>query len=206
MQNYTKFLNYANLFAKLGEKRGKNVRLFAYVKKKQYLCSRKGFLNMKKSLIIGLIALGALVGVGLTSCEIHNGENCKFHSQSKYLAVDPGEWKYDQDNLQYYAHFDIEELTSNVYNYGNYSLHRVYNVGTKDEYQVALPQSIFKIENVQDEEGNTSEYYYTQEVDYRVGVGYVEIQVTNSDYFYEEDSKGSLVPPERMDFHLQLIW
>jgi hypothetical protein len=100
----------------------------------------------------------------------------------------------------------MPELTTDVYNYGNYSLHRVYNVQQKDEYQVALPQTVYLIENVVDAEGTVSEYYYSQQVDYRVGVGYVEIQVTNSDYFYSEDSQGYLINPETMDFHLQLIW
>lgn len=157
---------------------------------------------MKKYIFISLLALVMLC---LSGCEIHN-EQCRFHSLSKYLAVNSQEWKYDKDNMQYYAHFDIPELNSDVYNYGNYSLHRVYNANTKDEYQVALPQSIYMIENVTDAAGNVSEYYYTQGVDYRIGVGYVEIQVTNSDYFYTEDAQGYLVPPERMDFHLQLIW
>ena len=157
---------------------------------------------MKKYILFCLLAV---VVFGFASCEIHN-EDCKFHSKSLYLAVDHNEWKYDQKQMQYYAHFDVPELSTNVYNYGNYSLHRVYNVQTADEYQVALPQSIFMIENITDAQGNTSEYYYTQMVDYRVGVGYVEIQVTNSDYLYEEDSQGYLVAPERMDFHLQLIW
>ena len=158
---------------------------------------------MKKYVIVSLLALVMLCFSG---CETHNSEQCKFHSLSKYLAVDSHEWTYDEKGMQYYAHFSIPELTSAIYNYGNYSLHRVYNTNTADEYQVALPQSIYMLETVKDATGKDAEYYYTQSVDYRVGIGFVEIQVTNSDYLYEEDAQGYLVPPEHMDFHLQLIW
>ena len=42
--------------------------------------------------------------------------------------------------------------------------------------------------------------YYTQHIDYRFGVGYVDIQLTNSDYYYEEQN------PESMVFRLQLVY
>jgi hypothetical protein len=158
---------------------------------------------MRKYVFMSLLAL---VLVGFSSCVVKESPECKFHAKSVYLTVYSNEWKYDKDLMQFYAHFDMPELTTDVYNYGNYSLHRVYNVQQKDEYQVALPQTVYLIENVVDAEGTVSEYYYSQQVDYRVGVGYVEIQVTNSDYFYSEDSQGYLINPETMDFHLQLIW
>ena len=162
---------------------------------------------MRKSLIIALIGMIVPIGMMFTSCEIHNSEDCKFHAKSITLTVDQNEWKFfDKYPYQFYAHFDVPEITQYVYEKGNYSLHRIYNFARQDEYQVALPQSVFMIEDVTDGEGNTYEYYYTQEVDYRVGIGYVEVQVTNSDYLYEEDQQGYLVNPETMDFHLQLIW
>ena len=43
-------------------------------------------------------------------------------------------------------------------------------------------------------------------VDYRIGIGYVEIQVTNSDFYYPSDANNNLIKPEAMVFHLQLIY
>ena len=159
--------------------------------------------NMKKYLVLSILAIAL---ASFNSCTYNEAEECKFHSKGIYLSVNQNEWKYDENSYQFYAHFSVPELTSNVYNYGNYSFHRVYNTYTDDEYQVGLPQSIYMIENVPDGQGNVLEYYYTQSVDYRVGVGFVEIQVTNSDYLYPQDAQGHLIAPEKMDFHLQLIW
>ena len=47
--------------------------------------------------------------------------------------------------------------------------------------------------------------YYTQHIDYRLGEGYVEVQLTNSDYMYVYD-KGKIVNPEDMFFRLQLMY
>ena len=105
-------------------------------------------------------------------------------------------------NLQFYTHFNIDAITADVYNYGNYSLHREYNSGQKNAYQVALPQSVFMVDSL----GNGEVAYYTQHIDYRVGIGYVEIQVTNSDYFYPTDGQGNLYAPDDMNFRLELIY
>jgi hypothetical protein len=106
------------------------------------------------------------------------------------------DWQFDDNTLQYYYHFDVPEITPFVYNYGNWSISREYNSGTKDAYQVALPQSVYMTETLSD--GSIA--YYTQHIDYRVGIGYVEIQLTNSDYFYGQEN------PEDMLFRLQLIY
>ena len=157
---------------------------------------------MKKYLIIGLLAVMVL---GMTSCSTCDCKHeptipCQFNKKTIDLIVYQQEWKFDNDTKQFYAHFDLPELTSDIYNYGNYSLHREYNAGTKNAYQVALPESSFRVEEIDDGQGGTQNIYYTQMVDYRVGVEYVEIQVTNSDYFYEAAN------PETMNFRLQLTY
>ena len=149
---------------------------------------------MKRYLFIGVVAMMLL---GMTSCK----NEPQFHKSALYLTVAQNEWKYDDTNAQFYAHFNLPEITANVYNYGNYSLHRVYNFETANEYQVALPETVYLMEIYTDETtSETYEYYYQQQVNYRIGPGYVEIQVTNSDYMYAPGN------PERMDFHLQLTW
>ena len=154
---------------------------------------------MKKYLFICLMAL---VAISFTGCVFNDSTapECKFHTKSIYLTVYQKEWQFDNDNQQFFAHFDLPDLTATIYNYGNYSLHREYNTGNPDAYQVALPQSIFCSEAIDDGQGGTQTVYYTQMVDYRVGVGYVEIQVTNSDFFYPATN------PETMNFHLQLMY
>jgi hypothetical protein len=145
---------------------------------------------MKKVLLIlSIIA----VAIGFTSCE---DDPCYYHTQTLDLRVMQADWQFDDNTLQYYYHFDVPEITPFVYNYGNWSISREYNSGTKDAYQVALPQSVYMTEALAD--GSIA--YYTQHIDYRVGIGYVEIQLTNSDYFYEQEN------PENMLFRLQLIY
>lgn len=145
---------------------------------------------MKKVLLIlSFIA----VAIGFTGCE---DEPCRYHTQTLDLRVMQADWQFDDNTQQYYYHFDVPEITPFVYNYGNWSISREYNSGTKDAYQVALPQSVYMTEELAD--GSIA--YYTQHIDYRVGIGYVEIQLTNSDYFYEQEN------PENMLFRLQLIY
>ena len=145
---------------------------------------------MKKVLLIlSFIA----VAIGFTGCE---DEPCRYHTQTLDLRVMQADWQFDDNTQQYYYHFDVPEVTPFVYNYGNWSISREYNSGTADAYQVTLPQSVYMTEELAD--GSIA--YYTQHIDYRVGIGYVEIQLTNSDYFYEQEN------PESMLFRLQLIY
>lgn len=134
-----------------------------------------------------------------TGCESKQ-EPCQFNKKTIDLVVNQKDWAFDNDTHQFYCHFDIEELTANVYNYGEVSVSREYNSGTKDAYQVALPMSLYMVEEVDDGQGGTSYIYYTQHIDYRVGIGYVEVQLTNSDYAYADEK------PESMIFRLQLTY
>lgn len=134
-----------------------------------------------------------------TGCESKQ-EPCQFNKKTIDLVVNQKDWSFDNDTHQFYCHFDIEELTANVYNYGEVSVSREYNSGTKDAYQVALPMSLYMVEEVDDGQGGTSYIYYTQHIDYRVGIGYVEVQLTNSDYAYADEK------PESMIFRLQLTY
>ncbi|MEE1253806.1 MAG: hypothetical protein UHJ11_01975 [Paludibacteraceae bacterium] len=145
---------------------------------------------MKKVLLIlSIIA----VAIGFTGCE---DDPCYYNTQTLDLRVMQADWQFDDNTLQYYYHFDVPEITPFVYNCGNWTICREYNSGTADAYQVALPQSVYMTEALAD--GSIA--YYTQHIDYRVGIGYVEIQLTNSDYFYGQEK------PESMLFRLQLIY
>ena len=148
---------------------------------------------MRKKIIISLLTVMAM---GFTACQKQNVPECKYHSQTLDLTVKQPDWQWDSGSLQYYFHFDVPEITSYVYNYGNWSICREFNAGIGDAYQVALPMSTYMVYAIND----STDGYYTQHIDYRLGIGYVEVQLTNSDYFYDEEK------PENMLFRLQLIY
>lgn len=157
---------------------------------------------MKK---VSFLFVFAALLLGFVSCESKqeckcDPTPCQFHKKTIDLVVDQDKWAFDNDTKQFYCHFDIEELTADVYNYGEVSISREYNSGTKNAYQVALPMSQYMVEEVDDGQGGTTNVYYTQHIDYRVGIGDVEVQLTNSDYFYEAQN------PESMIFRLQLTY
>ena len=96
----------------------------------------------------------------------------------------------------FFCHFTVDMLTAEVYNYGEVSVSREYNSGTNKAYQVALPETSYKVE--QDGE---NKFYYAQLVDYAYGVGFIEVFYTISDYFYPEG-----FTPEGMVFRAQLTY
>ena len=147
----------------------------------------------------------ALVALGMASCtyptyvtyeEISGGDSCKFHKKTIDLAVSKDKWDFDKSTNQFFCHFEVPELTAQVYDYGEVSVNREYNSGTQRAYQVALPETSYKVE--QDGE-NT--FYYAQLVDYAYGVGFIEVFYTISDYFYPEG-----FTPEGMVFRAQLTY
>lgn len=153
---------------------------------------------MKK---ISFILLFAAAIIGFNSCEYH-GEPCKFNKSTIYLEVKQSQWQFDETSQQFYVRFNVKDITNDVYNYGNYTVTREFYTGKKEAFQVALPQSTFMTDTLTD----NSVVYYTQMVDYRIGVGYIELQVTNSDYAYFKDNLGYWIKPEDMMFHLQLTY
>ena len=145
---------------------------------------------MKKYIFISLLAL---VGVMFSSCRSNEPQMRK---KTIDLAVTQSKWGYDSSVDMFYCHFDVPELTAEVYNYGEVSISREYNYGSPNAYQVPLPETSYKVE--QDGE-NT--FYYAQHIDYAVGVGFVDVFYTISDYFYPDG-----FVPEDMHFRLQMTY
>lgn len=116
------------------------------------------------------------------------------------LMVLQEDWKFDKQEKQFYCHIPVEDLTEDIYNKGHFTVCREFAKGTKDAYQVPLPMSMFMSETIP---VNTP-YYYTQALDYVVGIGYTDIQLTNSDYYY--DSEGMPVPPDTLRFRMVLTY
>ena len=155
---------------------------------------------MKKQFLIGIIcALGAC----LTGCNnVTVSNDCAYHTHTLNLTVLQKDWKFDQTGLRFFYSFDVPELTDSVYNYGNWSVSREYNEGTKNAYQVALPMSVFCTDTL----SNGNLVYYTQYIDYAVGTGWVEVSLQNSDHLYPTDKYNNPVKPESMVFRLQIIY
>ena len=147
---------------------------------------------MKKYVFISMLALVTMV---FTGCD----KGLEFHKKTIDLLVNTNEWKFDDEAHQFYAHFKLDLITAVVYDYGEFSVSREMVDNENKPYQVALPMSLY----LQDPGSGD---FYTQHIDYRVGVGYVEIQLTNSDWAYETDGKGDFIKPESMVFRMQLTY
>ena len=148
---------------------------------------------MKKYLLIGLVAL---MGLGMTGCTINSSSEPseRMHKQTIDLNVKASSWIWDAGANMYYCHFDLPELTSDIYNYAEVSVNREYNTGSSKAYQVALPETTYLTEKV-----NNQDYFYQQHIDYAYGVGFVEIFLTFSDYVYDQQ-------PDPMIFRMQLTY
>ena len=154
---------------------------------------------MKKYLLIGLVAM---MGLGMTGCTINssNEPSERMHKQTIDLNVKASSWIWDAGANMYYCHFDLPELTSDIYNYAEVSVNREYNSGTPNAYQVALPETTYLSVDLDNEDGSTSPYHYQQHLDYAFGVGFIEIFCTISDLYYEGFT------PDAMLFRLQLTY
>ena len=149
---------------------------------------------MKKFIVISLLAL---VGVMFTACDNINKPKQK---RTVDLVANKNAWTFDNDVNMYFCHFDVPELTAQVYNYGEVSVNREYNNGTQNAYQVALPETSYIAIDLDNGDGTTSPYYYQQHIDYAYGIGFVEVFLTISDYYYEDFS------PEAMLFRMQMTY
>lgn len=151
----------------------------------------------KNVLWISLLGLAMMV----TGCRKGLEEDAQYyHSKVLDVTVLHEEWQFDKELGQFYCHKNVEELTEKVYDYGSWELYKEFQGGTKNAYQVALPTSTFLVDTLADK----SVFYYTEYLDYRVGLGYVEIQLTWSDYNYLVDKAGRYIKPNEMDFRLHI--
>ena len=127
-------------------------------------------------------------------------EECKFNKKTVDLVVTQDKWTFDEGVNQYYCHFNVPELTKDVCDYGEISVSHEYNSGTKNAYQVALPETSYKQVYIEDTDSTTVPYYYQQHIDYAFGEGFVEVFCIISDFYYDDFT------PEGMLFRLQLTY
>ena len=123
------------------------------------------------------------------------GSTCKFHAFTRDLNANAGDWQFDNSANMYFAHFDVADITNDVYKYGVITVSHEYTAQSAGSYLVALPETMYRETTVDD-----NPYYYQQHIDYAVGVGFVEIFITISDYYYDD------FEPEAMKFRLQAVY
>ena len=146
---------------------------------------------MKKCVFLALMAV---VLIGLSSCTEVVNEPCQFNKVNVDFRVPQSAWAFDETNGWYCYYYETNKITAYIYDYGSWTMSHEYNPGTKDAFLIQLPEFRF----LQDE--GTGDFY-TQRIDYEVGVGYVMVYVTNSDYAYEPGWK-----PDEMYFHMQITY
>ena len=146
---------------------------------------------MKKGVFFALIVV---VAVGLNSCTKVVNEPCQFNKVNVDFRVPQNAWAFDETNGWYCYYYETNKITAYIYDYGSWTMSHEYNPGTKDAFLIQLPEFRF----IQDE--GTGDFY-TQRTDYEVGVGYVMVYVTNSDYAYEPGWK-----PDEIYFHMQITY
>jgi len=151
-------------------------------------------MNMKKYIFICLMAVVAMV---FAACE---SNNAKFHKMTIDLVVKQSNWDFDNTTGQFFCHFEVPELTAQVYDYGEISVNREYNSGKANAYQVSLPETTYRYIDLDNGDGTTTPYYYQEHVDCAYGIGFVEVFVTVSDFYYEGYT------PDAMLFRLQMTY
>lgn len=123
----------------------------------------------------------------------------------KIVDLEVSQWDYSadafgyKDNNFYFAKFDVPALTSYVFTDGNVNgyIHMVEGDGQKSQHSLPYVLHIA----TKDNEGNP--YYYTETVDFVYGVGWVQIEVRDSDFAYEDNEK---IVPGTMKFRIVMTY
>lgn len=117
------------------------------------------------------------------------------------MHVNQADWLYsDMDNNNYFwASFDMPEITEDVFDNGLIKIYRTYDYTSDNPVQLELPQ-------VRHAEWYNSSYdewcFYTETIDYEIGIGSVTVFYTASDFDYELDE--SFIPDD-MQFRCVII-
>lgn len=154
---------------------------------------------MKKYLFIAMMAAVSIVFAGCEkndpcTCKHEPQVPCSFHKTTVDIPVAANEWTYDSETRQYFVHVPVEALTQDVYDFGDITIFHEYHHGTQQAFQVALPETTYETDP------NDATYHYQQHIDYALGIGFVEIIITISDFYYND-----FVPQDAM-FRMQLTY
>lgn len=120
------------------------------------------------------------------------------------ISVPVSKWTYTNFddggfNNYYYSRWAVPELTSFVFTDGNVQGY-IYLKEGDELIQHDLPYVLHK-EVVNDQGQQTN--VYTTTVDFVYGVGWVQLEVRDSDFEYEVDTS---IKPGAMDFRIVMTW
>ena len=79
-----------------------------------------------------------MVLLGFTSCNQQEQQPCKFHKQTIDLVVAQQDWQFDSQTQQFFCHFDIDELTADMYNYSKEDLEKFDDMIKDPDHKYAL--------------------------------------------------------------------
>ncbi len=121
------------------------------------------------------------------------------------LHVKANQWEYSgiPNNNYFVATFEMPEITADVFNGGAVIMYRIFNYGTMDVTQMAMPFQRQVELPVKDEGGNISWYFYEEDLDYEIQPGVLRIYYTRNDFDYELDET---FVPEPMDFRCVVMY
>lgn len=147
---------------------------------------------MKKYLFL-LLCVPAIVG-----CTTKNVTEVVYRTTTVSYVYQVDTWNYSNLSSQgspfannyFYAKADFPELTADVCRNANIQVYRV-----RDGYQHVLPEVQHYEQQIDAENWN----FYTQTVDCIYGPGWIEFDVTHSDFEYESDLS---YVPEAMQFRV----
>lgn len=99
------------------------------------------------------------------------------------LEVPVTAWKYSgyTDNNFFVATINVPEITEEVFDFGMVNLYRTYNFDSQDASQIALPSNRL----CEDLTDPSNPVFYTEQVDFEYGIGWIKIYFTVSDFVYE---------------------
>ncbi len=150
----------------------------------------------------------AAIALGLTSCHTYTDEcnsNTHVHTQRVILdlQINPNDWSYSGVNNSnyFYATFNIEQLTKEVYDNGVVSVYREYDYGTDQATQTELPLTRY-YEYLSDSISNQWSFF-CEHIDYEYNIGTITIYYIVSDFNYEIDE---YFVPDEMHFRASLVW
>ena len=139
---------------------------------------------MKKLFFIAMMAAVSMVFAGCEKnepCKCQPQVPCSFHKTTVDIPVAASEWQFDTNTREYFVHVPVEALTQEVYDFGDVTIFHEYHPGTQSAFQVVLPETTYE-EIIE----NNEAYHYQIHYNYAIGVGFVEIMITISDFYYDD--------------------
>lgn len=124
------------------------------------------------------------------------------------VRVKANEWRYTHtqgtpseqyNNNYFYAGFDVPEITTRAFDYGEVKAYLVKDrLSTDYARKHLLPYVMHKEELV-----DGQWIYYTETVDFTYGIGWVELNFRASDFAYEDNMD---ITPPTMEFDIVITY